>query len=58
VTSERDWRDELINAGVIVPITGQIDANGNVVYRMGEFPAGKEGRRLRALFDQHVQQAR
>jgi hypothetical protein len=54
VTGEDDWADVLISAGVLVP-TEQIDANDNVVYRLGEFPAGEEGERLKALFDLHVQ---
>jgi hypothetical protein len=54
VTSERDWRDELIGAGVLVP-TKFIDDNGNRVYRMGVFPSGEQGRRLRLLFDEHVE---
>jgi hypothetical protein len=52
--SERDWRDELIDAGVLVR-TGANDSNGNAVYRMGPFPPGEEGKRLKALLDQHVQ---
>jgi hypothetical protein len=55
MTSERDWADQLIAAGVLVP-TQQLDANGNVVYRMGEFPPGEEGLRLKVLFDQNVVQ--
>jgi hypothetical protein len=50
----RDWVDQLVQANVLVA-TDQIDANGNVVYRMGEFPAGEEGQRLRAIFDRNVQ---
>jgi hypothetical protein len=55
--AERDWRDELIDAGVLVP-TKFVDDNGNRVYRMGSFPSGAEGRRLRELFDRHVVQGR
>jgi hypothetical protein len=55
VINERDRAfAELEAAGVIAP-AGSDDANGNVIYRMGSFPSGEEGRRLRALFDQHVQ---
>jgi hypothetical protein len=53
-STEHDWVDELIDAGVLAP-AGFNDSNGNPAYRLLTFPAGEEGRRLRALFDQHVQ---
>ena len=53
MTKEYDWADELISAGVLVP-TQQIDANGGVIYRIGEFPPGEEGLRLRAIFNRNV----
>jgi hypothetical protein len=54
MTSERDWRVELVTAGVIAP-TGFNDLNGNPAYRLLRFPGGEEGLRLKALFDRHVQ---
>jgi hypothetical protein len=54
VIDDRDWVDELIDAGVLVPV-GSDDSNGNPIYRLREFPAGERGRRLRRLFDEHVQ---
>jgi hypothetical protein len=48
-----EWVRELVDAGCIVA-TDQIDANGGVVYAMGQFPAGDEGRRLRELFAVNV----
>jgi hypothetical protein len=56
-TDSRAWVRELERAGVLVH-TESIDSNGNVIFRMGQFPAGVEGERLRALFDRHVEQAR
>jgi cytoskeletal protein CcmA (bactofilin family) len=53
-STEHDWRDELIAAGVLVA-TDDLDGNGNIIYRMGTFPDGEEGQRLWELFDQHVQ---
>jgi hypothetical protein len=55
--AERDWVDELIGAGVLVR-TGSVDSNGNLIYRLREFPAGEQGRRLRLLFDRYVVQGR
>ena len=45
---------ELERAGVIAP-TGSDDANGNPMYRLLTFPSGKEGERLKSLFDFHIQ---
>jgi hypothetical protein len=45
---------ELKAAGVIAP-AGFDDANGNPAYRMLNFPPGKDGERLKALFDRHIQ---
>jgi hypothetical protein len=57
VTDEPDWRDVLEAAGVIVRAESR-DANGNVVFRVGRFPDGEEGERLRKLFDRNVKQAK
>jgi hypothetical protein len=57
VTNARDWRDELIDAGVLVPADA-VDANGNLVYRLLGFPSGAEGVRLKALFARHVQEGK
>jgi hypothetical protein len=54
VSTERDWLDELISAGVLV-LADFDDANGNPAYELRGFPPGEEGVRLRALFDRHVQ---
>jgi hypothetical protein len=56
VTSERDWLAELERAGVISR-TELVDDNGNLAWRLVGFPAGEEGVRLRALFDQFVSRA-
>ena len=45
---------ELEAAGVIAP-AGSDDANGNPAYRLFGFPPGENGKRLKALFDRHVQ---
>jgi hypothetical protein len=54
VISERDWVDELIDAGVLMA-TDATDSNGNPIFRVAGFPLGEEGKRLKALFDRHVQ---
>ena len=52
-----DARDKaiakLVNAGVVA-LAGFNDANGNPAYRLLGFPPGERGRKLKALFDQHV----
>jgi hypothetical protein len=53
---ERDWVTELLDAGALVR-TESKDSNGNFIYRVGTFPPGEEGARLKKLFDQNVKQA-
>jgi hypothetical protein len=52
-----DWATELIAAGALIR-TKQIDARGNPIYRVGRFPDGPEGQRLRELFDQNVKRVK
>jgi hypothetical protein len=55
VISDRDLAFAELEAAAVIAPAGSDDANGNPVYRLLGFPSGENGRRLKALFDQHVQ---
>jgi hypothetical protein len=54
MSNERDLAFAELTAAKVIEPAGFNDGNGNPAFRLLGFPSGERGRKLQALFDQHV----